>query len=88
MGIKGQMGLPHHIDVISFLASAEAAQGALYAVVTPNPSGGTYSAEVVDTSGKKYLQLAGYRTVALVDGVKAESLKALQAVMSLQTVAA
>jgi hypothetical protein len=42
----------------------------------------------VDTKGNCYLQLSGYRTVAVPGAVDAERLKALQAAMSLETVAA
>ena len=38
--------------------------------------------------GNRYLQLSGYRTVAIPNAVDAEQLKALQAAMSLEAVAA
>ena len=57
-----------------------AAEGGLYAVVTPNPEEESFDAEVVDASGNQYVQLSGYRTIALPNSVDAEPLKALQAV--------
>ena len=63
-----------------WLRAPDLAEGRLYAVVTPNPMRGSFDAEVVDTKGNRYVQLSGYRTVALPNGVDAEPLKALQAV--------
>ena len=88
MGVQGRMGLPQHIDRISLLRAPELAEGRLYAVVTPHPDQASFDAEVVDAKGNRYLHLNGYRTVALPGGIAAEPLKALQAIMSLQAVAA
>ncbi|MBZ5707448.1 MAG: SDR family NAD(P)-dependent oxidoreductase, partial [Acidobacteriia bacterium] len=88
MGVQGRMGLPQHIDRVSLLRAPELADGRLYALITPHPDRGNFDAEVVDTKGNRYLHLRGYQTVALPGGVDAEPLKALQAIMSLQAVAA
>ena len=89
MGVQGRMGLPQHIDRVSLLArDPERAESRLYAVVTPNPRNGSFDAEVVDAKGNRYLQLGGYRTVEIPNAVDAERLKALQAAMSLEAVAA
>ncbi|MBZ5598619.1 MAG: SDR family NAD(P)-dependent oxidoreductase [Acidobacteriia bacterium] len=88
MGVQGRMGLPQHIDRVSLLRAPELADGQLYALVTPHPDRGSFDAEVVDTKGNRYLYLSGYQTVALPGGVDAGPLKALQAIMSLQAVAA
>jgi hypothetical protein len=88
MGIQGRMGLPRHIDRVSFLRAPEFSEGRLYAVVTPNPIQGSFDAEVVDTAGHRYVQLSGYRTVGFPDAVDAERLKALRAAMTLEAVAA
>jgi len=91
MGVQGSMGLPQHIDCVSsssLLVTPESADTRLYAVVTPNPGRGSFDAEVVDAKGNRYLQLSGYRTVAVPRAVDAEPLKALQAAMCLETVAA
>jgi hypothetical protein len=89
MGVQGRMGLPLHIDRISSLLSAPKSEAnRLYAVVTPDPVHGSFDAEVVDTKGNCYLHLSGYRTAAFPSPVDAESLKALQAVMSLEEVTA
>jgi hypothetical protein len=88
MGVQGRMGLPRHIDRVSLLRAPELADGRLYAVVAPHPDRGDFDAEIVDSNGNRYLHMSGYHTVALPDGVAAEPLKALQAAMSLQTVAA
>jgi len=81
LGVKGQLGLPQHVDRIQVLRPPEQAQGNLYAVVTPDPQQGRFDAEVVDTAGNRYLHLAGYRTAALPGGVDPERLKVLQSVM-------
>jgi acyl transferase domain-containing protein/NAD(P)-dependent dehydrogenase (short-subunit alcohol dehydrogenase family) len=88
MGTQGRMGLPLHIDRVSLLSAPEQADGRLYTVVTPNPSSGSFDAEIVDAKGKRYLQLSGYRTVEMPNAVDAERLRALQAAMSLEAVAA
>jgi hypothetical protein len=41
----------------------------------------------MDANGNIYVQLKGYRTVALPKGVDANALKALQSLTSLQTAA-
>ncbi len=89
MGTQGRMGLPQHIDRISslLLSAPETEDTRLYAVVTSDGRGG-FDAEVVDTKGTRYLQISGYRTVAIPSAVDAEGLKALQAAMSLETIAA
>ncbi len=89
MGAQGRMGLPQHLDFVSSLLVAPEPAGArLYAVVVPDPGRGSFDAEVVDTNGSCYLQLSGYRTVAVPGAVDAGRLKALQAAMSLETVTA
>jgi acyl transferase domain-containing protein/acyl carrier protein len=90
MGTQCRMGLPRHIDRVSSLLSSppDSADTRLYAVVTSDPGRGSFDAEVVDTEGNCYLQLSGYRTVAVPNAMNAERLKALQAAMSLDAVAA
>ena len=85
LAVQGQLGLPQHVDEVCVLRSPELAAGPLYAVVTPQPS--QFDVEVLDANGNIYLQLKGYRTVALPKGVDANALKALQALTSLQTAA-
>src|ERR1022692_1795057 len=89
MGTQGRMGLPQHIDRVSpLLGAPESDEVLLYAVVRPNEGRGSFDAEVVDMNGNLYLQISGYRTVAVPDAVDAERLKALKAAMSLDAVAA
>jgi NAD(P)-dependent dehydrogenase (short-subunit alcohol dehydrogenase family)/acyl carrier protein len=52
----------------------------MYAVVTPNQDHGSFDAEVVDTTGRLYVGLSGYRTVALPDSVDVGPLMAMSAV--------
>jgi len=82
LGIRGRMGLPQHVREVSLLRPPNLAEGRLYAVITPNAAQGNFDAEVLDTKGNCYLRLNGYRTVALSDGVDAESLKNLQTILS------
>jgi hypothetical protein len=91
MSVQASMGLPQHIDRVSpssLLLNPEAAETRIYAVVTPDPGRSSFDAEVVDATGNRYLQLKGYRTVAVPGAVNTERLKSLQAAMRLQTVAA
>ncbi|HKT69993.1 MAG TPA: SDR family NAD(P)-dependent oxidoreductase, partial [Terriglobales bacterium] len=85
LAVQGQLGLPQHVQEVCLLRLPESATGPLYAVVTPQPS--QFEVEVMDTNGNVYVQLKGYRTVALPQGVDANALKALQALTSLQTAA-
>ena len=56
--------------------------------MTPDPAHGSFDAQVVDVYGNRYVQLSGYRTVTIPNAVNPEQLKALQAMMSLEAVAA
>jgi len=82
MGVQGRMGLPQQVRRVSLLRTPDLAEGHLYAVVTPLPDQGCFDAEVLDSKGKCYLQMSGYRTVAIPDAIDAERLKALQSLMS------
>ena len=88
MGAQGRMGLPLHIHRVSSLSIPESADTRLYAVVTSDPARGSFDAQVTDTKGNCYLQLSGYRTVAVPNAVDAGRLKALQAAMSPDALAA
>ena len=79
MSVEGRMGLPQHVHQVCLGTAPERAEGRLYALVTPDPEHGTFDAEVVDTTGKQYVRLTGYRTVALPASIDAEPLKALSA---------
>jgi len=86
MGTSSRMGLPQHLEQVSWLRSPKLAEGRLYAMVTPHPETGTFDAEVVDAAGNCYVRLGGYRTVALPNSLDAEWLKAVQTVVLPQTV--
>jgi acyl transferase domain-containing protein/NAD(P)-dependent dehydrogenase (short-subunit alcohol dehydrogenase family) len=88
MGVQGRMGLPQRIDHVSLFRTPELAEGRLYAVVTPDPERGRFDAEVVDSAGNCYLQLTGYRTVAVPNAFNAERLQRLQALIAAEAVAA
>ena len=87
MGMEGRMGLPRHIDHVALFNMPSATEDRLYARVTPNPSQGSFDAEVVDIQGACYLRLQGYGTVAVPNSVSSE-MKTLHAAMSLEPVAA
>jgi hypothetical protein len=80
MSALGRMGLPQYIRQVSLLAEPNLAVGGLYAQVTPRPDQGSFDADVVDAAGTRFVQLLGYRTVALPNVVDREPLKELQAV--------
>jgi hypothetical protein len=82
LGLRGQMGLPQRVGQVSFLQEPKLSDQRFYAVVIPDPVGGSFDAEVLDEKGNCYLRLKGYRTVALSDGVDKENLRTLQSIMS------
>jgi len=92
MSVQGRMGLPLHVDQISLCATGvvpvpEHGQDGhdmpnerrLYAVVTPDPDHGSFDAEVIDSTGRQYVNLSGYRTVALPSSIDVEPLRVLSA---------
>jgi acyl transferase domain-containing protein len=89
MGIDGRMGLPLHIDRLTFSPQlAELPNQSLYAIVTRTPEQSSFDAEVMDASGNCYVQLSGYHTVSVAGAIDPSKLKALQAAMTLDLVAA
>jgi hypothetical protein len=82
MGADSRMGLPLHIDQLIVLSGiSESAEHAQYAVVT-RPDLDSFNADIVDAMGNRYLQLKGYRTVALPGAIDPVRLKLLQAAMA------
>src|SRR5262249_25613411 len=73
-----RMGLPAHIDRVTVLRSPEFAEGRLYAVVNALPHEGTFDAEVVDAAGNRFLEMTGYRTMAVPEPVNLDALLALE----------
>ncbi len=59
-----QMALPLSIGSVTSYRQWEEAQGRLYAAVT-TPDGEAFDAHVIDEAGNVYVELKGYRTVAL-----------------------
>ena len=80
--MHARMGLPLHIDRVSFTGAREM-ESSLYAVVAPCEEG-SFKAEVVDTKGNCYLRLSGYRTAEVPNGINAERVKTLRAAISLE----
>jgi acyl transferase domain-containing protein len=80
MSALGRMGLPQYIREVRLLRTPDSTADGLYAEVKPSPDQGSFDAEVVDAAGNQYVQLLGYRTVALPNIVDAEPLKELHAV--------
>jgi hypothetical protein len=83
LGVQGRFGLPLHVDRVHLYQTPNPA-ARVYAVVTPDPDHSSFNAEVVDTAGNRYVQLVGYRTVAMANAVGAEALKVLQAALIAQ----
>ena len=82
---RGDMGLPQHVDWVRIWTAPEKVEADIYAVVTPRTDG-SFDAEVVGASGKRYVQISGYRTVAFP--MDSEAVKKLQASLSAEAVAA
>jgi acyl transferase domain-containing protein/NAD(P)-dependent dehydrogenase (short-subunit alcohol dehydrogenase family)/acyl carrier protein len=87
MATQGRMGLPLHIDQVRVWPYPDSLPDQMFAVVTPIPEDG-FDAYVVDSAGKRYAEITGYRTVAVPKAIDADSLNALQSLISLATVAA
>lgn len=77
IGTTGRMGLPHHIERVSFPSSAArtADAGELFCVTRPKDDGQRYDADVVDDQGRVLVRMEGYGTAALPapvdDGLRA-----------------
>ncbi|MBP6017200.1 MAG: SDR family NAD(P)-dependent oxidoreductase, partial [Candidatus Promineofilum sp.] len=66
----GTMALPLGLEsVTTYKQPAEANGHRLYSLVTAQDNGATYHAQVVDETGAVYVELKGYRTVALPGNV-------------------
>jgi NAD(P)-dependent dehydrogenase (short-subunit alcohol dehydrogenase family)/3-hydroxymyristoyl/3-hydroxydecanoyl-(acyl carrier protein) dehydratase len=89
IGTDGRMGLPLHIDHLSFSNQiVDADKETCHAVVTRKPEQNSFDAEIVDASGKRHVQLRGYHTVSVPGAIDPQKLKALQAAMMPDLVAA
>ena len=86
LGVQGRLGLPQHVRRVNLYCVPDPAQGSLFAVITPDPEHGIFDADVLDATGKRYLRVSGYSTIALPSAVEPERLKPLQATMSLEAV--
>ncbi|HET8667564.1 MAG TPA: polyketide synthase dehydratase domain-containing protein, partial [Terriglobales bacterium] len=78
LSVDSRFGLPHTVQEVRSFCTSDRVEGALFAIVTPNADGATFDAEVVDRSGRRYVHLSGYGTVAMPGAIDAEPLKALQ----------
>jgi acyl transferase domain-containing protein/NAD(P)-dependent dehydrogenase (short-subunit alcohol dehydrogenase family) len=79
MSALGRMGLPHSIERLAVAEMPDKPAGSYFSVIIPREDGSSFDGEVVDQAGNQYLELRGYRTIALPERVDAEPLKALQA---------
>jgi hypothetical protein len=77
----GRMGLPHHIDQVKIVRSADHVEGRLHAIVTPRDGGKSFDAHVADEAGNLYVVLQGYRTAELPDDVDPNKREPLRAAM-------
>ena len=82
MAVQHRMGLPRHVDRVSLYRAPDAAAGPLFAVVTADPVGGSFDADVVDGAGSQYLHVSGYRTVVFREDVDARVFTPAQATMA------
>jgi len=82
--VRGLMGLPLYVQQVRVWRAPKSAEGQVYAVVTPHPEQESFDANVVDAKGNCYIQVIGYKTVAVPDNVEAEKLKTLQAALDQQ----
>ena len=80
MGAKDRMGLPYRIAQVRFIRPATGSKAKLFAVVTAKKDD-SYDADVVDSKGQVYLQLLGYRTMALPESMEAKLLEPLKSLV-------
>ncbi|HTX39740.1 MAG TPA: SDR family NAD(P)-dependent oxidoreductase, partial [Bryobacteraceae bacterium] len=80
MAVEHRMGLPRHVDRVSFYRPPVEAAGPLFAVVTADPAAGSFDAAVVDGNGLCYLQVRGYRTVVFREDMEAPMFAPAEAV--------
>jgi len=88
MGSQGRMGLPHSIREVQIARPQSEAASRLYAVVTPDATGCSFDAEVVDAQGHLYLRVIGYKTITINDSIDPERLRCLQEIFAHSPVAA
>ena len=72
------MGLPMHIDQLSYYKKPVNKNTRLYAAVSQE--NGSYKAEVVDKKGEVYLSLKGYSTAEFISEIDEQLLAPLKAV--------
>jgi hypothetical protein len=80
MDLLGHYGLPLHVDRIETWHDTAPKQETLYAIATPNADATCFDVTVVDRTGRVYVHLAGYHTIALPVSVNPEWLMKLHAV--------
>jgi NAD(P)-dependent dehydrogenase (short-subunit alcohol dehydrogenase family)/acyl carrier protein len=81
IGTTGRMGLPHHIDEVTIVRTADQVEGRLHAVVSPVEGGQSFDAHVADEAGNVYVVLRGYRTAELPEDVDPDKRRPLRAAM-------
>jgi len=79
MAVQHRMGLPRHVDRVLLYRSPDAANGPLFAIVTPDPAAESFHADVVDGAGTRYLHVSGYRTVVFREDIDARMFPSAQA---------
>ena len=77
---SGRMALPQRIARVHFSADGNAEVGARFAVVCEGRRGG-FDAVVVDETGREWVRLEGYGTVAVPAAPDADALAALRAAL-------
>jgi hypothetical protein len=87
MGVQGRMGLPRHLDRVTVSSTPVAAEGTLFAVVTPSPNGSSFDVDVVDSAGKCCAHVSGYRTVTFRENVVPDAFEALRDQASMMAMA-
>ena len=74
----GRLALPRHVERVSVLRPPVEAKGRFHALV--EPSGDGFDARVVDEAGTVFVELEGYRTVALPAPLAEEKVAPLRVV--------
>jgi hypothetical protein len=82
MAVHHRMGLPRHVDRISFYAAPDCiAAPPQFAIVNADGDGGSFAADVIDGAGTLYLRISGYRTISFREDVDARVFQPEEAVV-------
>jgi hypothetical protein len=79
MTVLHRMGLPQHFDSVRVWGAPASGEAGLFCIVTAPRDGGSFDAQVMDSTGNTYVELSGYRTVPIAGEIDPALLHSLAA---------